>query len=225
MNPREIFAYTRAVLTGHFVYKSGRHGTMYVNKDRVYVFPAQFNILCRAIADSLDGVDVEVVAGPAIGAAILAQGVALAITDFEDDGVQCLAVYAEKEVRFDPTSDIGGIKETGNFVFRRGYDQIVKGKKVLVVEDVLTTGGSCRKTIEAVREAGGTVVAVRALWNRGGVTAEMLGVEDFKSLVEEQFVDYPRDCCPLCADGVEINVDVGHGAAYVREHGQPQKKS
>lgn len=213
MQAREIFTTTQAVLEGHFVYKSRRHGRLYVNKDRVYVFPILFNDLCEQIADLVNGkMDIQVVAGPAIGAALIAQNVAY-VLNFDSSEVQ--AVYAEKEIGSDG-------KETGRFVFKRGYAEFVKGKNVLVVEDITTTGNSAKATVEAVRAAGGSVVTVRALWNRGGVTAEKLGVTDFQALVEERFEDYPAEECPLCKAGTPINTDVGHGAAYVAEHGQPK---
>ena len=95
---------------------------------------------------------VEVVIGPAIGAAILAQWVAYHLTDITGKDVS--AAYADKDGQ-------------GGFILKRGYDGLVKGKKTLVVEDLTTTGGSVKKVVEAVRAAGAEVVGVVVLANRG----------------------------------------------------------
>lgn len=213
MDARQVFRLSGALRDGHFVYKSGRHGGVYVNKDAVFSHPRFVDVLAAQIAKTLRDVIVDVVAGPAIGGAILAQVVGLKIAGTlgtpDAKGVPRV-VFAEKD------GDL--------FVLRRGYDQLVRGKRVLAVEDIFTTGGSCKRMIKAVRAAGGTVVAVRALWNRGGVTAEDLGVEDFGALINTQFKDYSAEECPLCTEGVPINMDVGHGVAFIAQHGQPQKK-
>src|SRR3990167_9525772 len=142
------------IADSHIVYTSGKHGTAYVNKDAIYPHTAETSSLCRAIAERFADDNVQVVIGPAIGGVILSQWTAHHLTEM--NGHEVLGVYAEKSEGGD------------NFVIKRGYDKLIAGKNVLVVEDVLTTGGSVRKVIEAVRALGGNVIGLGALCDRGG---------------------------------------------------------
>jgi orotate phosphoribosyltransferase len=188
----------------HLVYTSGRHGSAYINKDALYPHTNAVAELCDEIALHFTGKDIEVVAAPAIGGVILSQYVAHGLLYVEDRHV--LAVYAEQ--------DIDG------FAFRRGYDRLLAGRKVLVVEDVLTTGGSLRSVIEAVRRCGGTVAGVAALVNRGGVTAEQVGSPvPLLALVTMELESYPEEDCPLCRAGVPINTEVGKGRDFLARQG------
>lgn len=105
------------------------------------------------------------------------------------------------------------------FTIKRGQAKHIAGKtKVLVVEDILNTGGSAALTVKAVREAGGEVVAVGALVNRGGVTAEGLGVPYLVSLLNVTMSAWDETECPLCPD-TPINTEVGHGKEFLaRKH-------
>jgi orotate phosphoribosyltransferase len=197
---REIFQEAGAVIEeGHFVYASGRHGSAYVNKDAIYPRIRLLDELCMGLAERFSdeamepGNEVEVVAAPAIGAVDLKTGVARILDRWVRGKREVRAVYSE------------------DGQFRRGYDWLVAGKRALVVEDVLTTGGSVRATVEAVRQAGGTVVGVGALVNRGNVTADSLGVPKLEALFNVSFETYDSQECPLCAANVPINTDVGHG--------------
>jgi orotate phosphoribosyltransferase len=196
----------KAILTGtHVVYTSGRHGSAYVNKDAVYPHTAAIASLCGAMADAFAGAGVEVVVGPTVGGVILAQWVAHRLSA---RGPEVLAVYAEKAA-------------AGGFELKRGHDALVRGRKVLVVEDVLTTGGSLAHVIETVRAAGGDVVGAAALCNRGGITAAQVGTPPVLfSLVEVSLDSWDEDECPMCRDGVPVNVSVGKGAEFVRRRGE-----
>ena len=112
------------------------------------------------------------------------------------------AVYAEKAA-------------DGGMVLRRGYDKLVAGKRVLVVEDILNTGGSIRDAIAAVRAAGGTVVVAAALVNRGAVTAADVGAPVLLALLDVALDAWDADACPLCRDGVPVNTDVGKGREFL----------
>src|SRR3989344_7189654 len=129
-----------AFRAGHFVFSSGRHSGSYVNKDALYPYTHDTSLLCKAMAERFQKKNIEVVVGPAIGAAILSQWVAYHLTEM--GGRDVYGTYADKDGQ-------------GGFILKRGYDQIVKGKQVLVVEDLTTTGGSIKKVGEIVREAGG----------------------------------------------------------------------
>lgn len=192
------------VTNDHIVYTSGRHGSSYVNKDALYPHTAATSMVGAALARHFADAGVETVAGPTVGGVIMAQWTAHHLSQLS--GREVLAVYAEEEQA-----------ETGKRrVFRRGYDALIAGKRVLVVEDVLTTGGSARLVVEAVTAAGGIVVGVGALCNRGGITALDLGAPRLVALTELPLESYPAEECPLCAAGVPINTRLGKGAAYLR---------
>ncbi len=190
-----------AVITGdHIVYTSGKHGTAYVNKDAVYVRPRCPEWLCGHIAANFANDNVQVVCGPAIGGVVLSQWTAYALSSGKD----VLAVYSEKS-------------EAGDtFVIRRGYNKLITGRRVLVVEDVLTTGGSARKVVEAVRAVGGEVVGLGALCNRGGVTAaDLADVPKLFTLANVTLDAWDEADCPLCKQGIPINVEVGKGLEFL----------
>jgi len=126
--------------------------------------------------------------------------------------LESLKNYIEKIL--DETNDP---KAEDTFVLKRGYDKIVKGKKVLITEDVLTTGGSVAKSIQAIREAGGEVVGAVAICNRGGVTAEMLGIPFLTAFMNIDLPSWPEDECPMCKADKPINVEVGHGKKYLEQ--------
>lgn len=186
----------------HIVYTSGRHGSTYVNKDALYPHTAATSAVCAVIAQRYAAADVEVVAGPTVGGVIMAQWTAHHLSAIL--GREVLAVYAEEEQA----------GETRRRLFRRGYDALVSGRRVLVVEDILTTGGSARLVIEAVAAAGGAVVGVGALCNRGGLTAELLGAPALYALAEVPLASWAAEECPLCRDGVPVNTRLGKGATY-----------
>jgi orotate phosphoribosyltransferase len=192
---RAILAEARAILTGiHVVYASGKHGSAYVNKDAVYPDTARIAELCRYLADAAVPYRPEVVCGPALGGIILSQ--------WTGHHLGLPAVYAEKAAE-------------GGMALRRGYGKLVAGKRVLVVEDILNTGGSVRDAVAAVRAAGGDVVAVGALVNRGGMTAADVGVPALVALLDVALDAWDADACPLCRDGVPIATDVGKGREFL----------
>lgn len=199
----ELLARVGAVISGsHIVYTSGKHGSGYVNKDAVYPRTREISRLCRCIAERFSGSHIDTVIAPAIGGVIMSQWTAYHLSDM--CGREVCGVYAEKS-------------DTGNgFVIKRGYDRMVTGKRVLVVEDVLNTGGSAKKVVETARGIGGDVVGVAVLCNRGGVTAEDLGgVPELFALANLKLDAWDEAECPLCASGVPINTDVGKGREFL----------
>ena len=191
-----------AVITGsHVVFTSGRHGSAYINKDAIYPHASVVSDLCRTIAEHFARCNVEVVASPAVAGVALVQHTSLHFTDLTKDWVP--GVYAEKA-------------EDGAFAFKRGYDKYISGKRVLVVEDVLTTGGSAKAVIEEVRRLGGVVIALAVLCNRGGVKREDVGdVPELFALCNIQLDSWAEEECPLCQEGVPINTEVGKGKDYL----------
>lgn len=197
-----VLAGVKAVITGsHVVYTSGRHGSTYVNKDALYTHPYDTSSLCETIAQEFAVLEFvpEVVIAPAVGAVILSQWVAYHLAKLT--GRPIWAIYADKE--------------GDSFVIKRGYDKLVPGKRVVMVEDVLTTGGSARKVVDVVRAIGGDVMGVGVLCNRGGVTKEDLGVPKLFALTNTTMDSWAEADCPLCKEGMPINTDVGKGHEFL----------
>ena len=200
-----LFTDVGAIITdSHFVYSSGRHSSVYVNKDAVYVHSKTIAALCELMARPYEAEQIDVVVGPVLGGIVLSQWVAHALNERRASG-ETLAVYAEKE----------NDRPDKLFAFHRGYDRYIAGKNILVVEDVLTTGGSVRKVIELVRQHGGNVVGLSALCNRGGVQAHDVGDVPIASLLTIDLATYTAAECPFCKQGVPINTDLGKGRAFL----------
>jgi len=190
------------IANSHIVYTSGKHGTAYVNKDAVYPHTKETSDLCRAIAEQFVDDSVEVVIAPAIGGVILSQWIAHHLSEIT--GREVFGVYAEK-------AESGDI-----FIIKRGYDKLVAGKNVLVVEDVLTTGGSAKKVVEASRALGGNIVGLGVLCNRGGITSQdVADPPKLFALVNVKLDAWDEAECPLCVKSVPINTDVGKGREYL----------
>ena len=191
-----------AIITdNHFVGISGRHMSTYINKDALFPHVLQVELVSSMFAAKNKHLAVEVVAAPAIGGIILAQGTASALSGIYKKEV--LAVFTEKNVE--------GIQ-----VFTRGNDKYLKNKNVLVLEDLTTTGNSVKKVVENVRSAGGNVVGVSVMINKNptDVTSKTFGVP-FNSLGEMPVETYDEKDCPLCKAKVPINTVVGHGKKFL----------
>ena len=198
----EVLQKVGAFRAGHFVFTSGRHSDTYVNKDALYPYTQDTSILCKEMADLYKDSGVDAVLGPAVAAAILAQWTAHHLTDMM--GHDVFAAYADKDGQ-------------GGFVIRRGYDKLLAGKKVLIVEDLTTTGGSVKKVVDAARRIGAEIVGAAVLCNRGGVTAEMVDVPRFDSLVKVELDSWEASECELCKREIPVNTDVGHGKQYLEK--------
>ncbi len=180
----------------HIVYTSGKHGSAYVNKDAIYPHTKLTSQLCLEIAKHYEGKEIDIVVAPAIGAVILCQWVAYHLSELE--GRDVFSVYAEK-------NDAGT-----DFVIKRGYDQLLKNKNCLVVEDIVNTGGSVLKVIRKVRELGGEVIGAAALCNRGSVTTKDLDqIPELYALVNVSLEAWEPSECPLCKQGIPLNTNVG----------------
>ena len=197
-----ILKKVQAVLTdGHFVYTSGKHGSVYVNKDAVYPHTKETSEIGRLFAEKFKNKKIDVVAAPALGGIILSQWTAYHLSKVTKKDV--LGVYTEKDAN-------------ANQIFTRGYDKLVKGKNVLVIEDLTTTGGSVRKVVDTVKAAGGKVVGIGVMINRDpkNVTSKVVGGA-FISLGVLKAEAFDEKKCPLCKKGIPINTNVGHGRKYL----------
>ncbi len=168
-----------AILTGHFRLTSGRHSDRYVQCARVLEDPTPVTRLARAIVERLGERRVDLVAAPAVGGIIIGFAVAQAL------GVKF--IFSERE--------------GGEMTFRRGFE-VPAGARVLVVEDVVTTGGSVAEVLGLVRAAGGDPVAVTALIDRGGPKSFDA---EFLPLLRLQVESWEPGSCGLCAADVPLD--------------------
>jgi orotate phosphoribosyltransferase len=175
----QVFRDSGALREGHFILASGRHSPLYLEKFEVLQHPAETERLCAALASWAQRLAVDTVAGPTTGGIILAHEVARQL------GVR--AIYAERRQN-------GAGRE-----FRRGFS-LRPGERVVVVDDIMTTGGSVHETVDAVRTAGGHVAGAAVLVDRSGGAADVdVPVE---ALWRLDIPSYVSSECPLCAKGI-----------------------
>ena len=175
----DLFRRSGALLEGHFRLTSGLHSSGYLQCALVLQHPAHAEVLGRAIADRTRGLRPTAVLSPALGGVVIGHEVGRA------HGVR--ALFAERQ--------------DGELTLRRGF-VIAENDRVLVVEDVLTTGGSTRETMQVARASGGQVVGAASIVNRSGGRAEF--DVPFASLLDIDLPTYEPDKCPLCAQGLPV---------------------
>jgi orotate phosphoribosyltransferase len=179
----ELFHHTGAYLRGHFRLTSGLHSREYLQCALVLQHPEHAQELGARLAGALRGIAAEVrlVASPALGGLIIGHETARAL------GAR--HIFTER----DPA--------TGRMVLRRGF-AVEPGEPAVVVEDVVTTGGSTRDVVDVLRQAGANVLAAASIIDRSGGHADV-GVPRV-SLVTMNVVTYPPDNCPLCGQGIPV---------------------
>jgi orotate phosphoribosyltransferase len=171
-----IYQKTGALLSGHFLLSSGLHSEQYLQSALVLQQPDLATRLCAALAAHFKDMKVEAVIAPALGGVFVSHETARAL------GVR--ALFAERV--------------HGELTLRRGFT-IRPGERVLVVEDVITTGKSTKETMRVVQEFGGVVIGAASLVDRSGGKAD-LGVP-YKSLVTLDVPTYTPEACPMCKAG------------------------
>jgi orotate phosphoribosyltransferase len=173
------FRTTGALLEGHFQLSSGLHSTVYLQCALVLQFPEKAEAFGRAIAEKFEGQGVELVASPAIGGIVIGHEVARAL------GARF--VWTEREA--------------GHMTLRRGFT-VSPGEKTLVVEDVVTTGGSTRDTIDALANAGADVVAAASIIDRSAGSADV-GVP-LTALASLKVLSVEAAVCDACKLGEPV---------------------
>lgn len=180
MNDERIFDILRetgVMQEGHFLLTSGRHSDRYMQCARLFEYPKYSEELSAELARKFADRRIELVVGPALGGVILAYEVARQL------GVR--NIFAERE--------------DGVMTFRRGFT-VPKGVRTLVVEDVVTTGGSVKEVLALLEEAGADIVGVGSIVDRSAGKVSF-GV-DFKAVVSMEVTSWEADDCPLCKKGV-----------------------
>ena len=174
---QKIFEQAGAVRKGHFELSSGLHSSTYIQCALVLQYPNQAEVLGRALAELFANLQVSCVVAPAMGGITIGYEVARAL------GVRSLWVERDR---------------SGQMALRRGWE-LKPGERVLVIEDVWTTGGSTRETIGVVEQEEGLVVAAGALIDRTGGRVEWN--VPARALLEMEVPSYEPDDCPLCRAG------------------------
>ena len=201
----DILKKTKAIVSdSHFVYISGKHAKLYVNKDYIFPHIKYISRIAEIIAQKYKDSPIDIVVGPSMGGIILSQWTAYHLGLLKDKEI--LSVYTEKQ----PDKDQ---------IFTRGYGQFVKGKNALVVEDTVTTGGSVKKVIKSVQKEGGKVIAACAIVNKDpvNINPSFIGAP-FNYLTIVDVDVYEEKDCPLCKAKVPINTTLGHGKKFLEEH-------
>ena len=177
---RALLVKTGAIMDGHFLLTSGLHSPHYVEKFNVLQHPAYTQQLCEAMAEKFKDAEIETVVGPVTGGILLAHETGKAL------GTR--AIFTERV--------------DGEMTFRRGFS-LHEGERVLIVEDIVTTGGSIKEVIEVVKEEGAVPVAVSMLVDRSGGKANF-GDVPATALLTMDVETYAPDTCPLCAKGLPM---------------------
>ncbi len=174
-NILDIFLETNALLNGHFLLTSGRHSNQYFQCALVLQHPVHNETICSKIAEHFRSFEIDVVISPAIGGIIVGQEVARLLNK--------KSIFAEREDK--------------TLVLRRGF-QVEEGKRYLVCEDVVTTGGSVFEVMDIVRQGGGVIAGVGFIVDRSNNKVQF-GVPQFSTL-QLEVVSYLPDECPLCKE-------------------------
>jgi len=179
----ELFRARGAYLEGHFRLTSGMHSPQYLQCALVLQYPEAAEELGRRLAQALRllaGVPVAVVVSPALGGVVIGHEVAR--------GLGARAIFTERD-------------QSGKMTLRRGFT-IAAGEAAVVVEDVVTTGGSTREVVEVLAAAGARVLAAGSIIDRSGGTAEVGAPR--VALATLRVAAWPPEACPLCAQGLPV---------------------
>ena len=177
---KDLLIKTNAIMEGHFLLTSGLHSPHYVEKFNVLQHPAYTEKLCQAMAEKFKDQKIQTVVGPVTGGILLAHETGKAL------GTR--AIFTERE--------------NGKMTFRRGFS-LQPGERVLIVEDIVTTGGSIKEVIDVVKAQGGIPVAVSMLVDRSGGKASF-GDVPCTALLHLNVETYKPEECPLCKQGIPM---------------------
>ena len=179
MNREEILKILEdagVLLKGHFLLTSGRHSQKYLQCAKLFQYPEYSRVMTEYLVNQFKDEKIDLVVGPAVGGIILAYEAARQLN--------VRNIFMERE--------------NGKMTLRRGFE-IQEGMKILVVEDVVTTGGSVKEVIDVIKDNGGIVIGVGSIVDRS--TGNRKFEEELKSVIKFDIETYSPDECPLCKEG------------------------
>ena len=205
----EMFEKTEAIKTtpGHFVYASGDHGGVYVDKEEIFKDSAQTSVLCEQVAEHFKNLDIDTVVGPESGGIIMANWVAMHSSRLKERMVDTVHLFKK-----------------GTFMkIKQGDERKMVGKKILLVDDIATTGGSLKKCAQVICETDGLIAGIGLLWLRGNkamFSSLFEGIPVFPLIGVRLHGWNEEDCLKTgpCSRGVPINIEYGHGAEFIKKH-------
>lgn len=207
----KIFEKTGAIKIGpgHFVYASGDHGVIYIDKAGVFKDSTKSSVLCEQIAEHFKNSEIDAVAGPESGGIIMANWVAMHSSRLR-----------EKKV------GVAHLSKNGPFmIIGRDQEKKIAGKKILLVDDIATTGSSLLKCAKEINNFEGLIVGIGLLWLRGNISMflnQFQGVPVFP-LIRVRLDGWSEEQCRLvgpCSKKVPINIEHGHGAEFLKKHSE-----
>lgn len=192
MEIEQVYKDANALLEGHFLLASGNHSRRYLQSAKVLEYPQKASLLTNALAEMIKeaGIEADTVCAPALGGVLAGYELARSL--------HVRSIFVEKDGE-------------GGMVLRRGFE-VTKGEKIIICEDIITTGGSAKKAAEAIEALGGTIVAFASLANRGFCNRKGSTLEakpecklpeniPFFALDDFTFEMYPPEACPMCKNG------------------------
>ena len=205
----EIFEETGAIKTtpGHFVYASGDHGGVYLDKEEIFKDSAQTSVLCEQVAEHFKNLDIDTVVGPESGGIIMANWVGMHSSRLRERKVDVVHLF----------------KKGPFMIIERGQERKITGKKILLVDDIATTGGSLKKCAQVICETDGLIAGIGLLWLRGNkamFSSLFEGIPVFPLIGVRLHGWNEEDCLKTgpCSKGVPINIEYGHGAEFIKKH-------
>ncbi|MEA4854461.1 MAG: orotate phosphoribosyltransferase [Christensenella sp.] len=174
-----IFKEKEVMLEGHFLLTSGRHSDKYMQCAKLFQYPDVSEMICKQLAEQFSDMEINLVVGPAIGGIIMAYEVSRQL------GVK--NIFAERE--------------NGKMTLRRGFT-VPENAKILVTEDVVTTGGSVKEVIALLQEMGAEVVGVGSVVDRSAGNVDF-GVP-FRAVLSLEVKSYEAEGCPICKTGIPL---------------------
>ncbi len=184
----ELLRASGAIQEGHFLLTSGLHSNRYLEKFAVLQYPRYTDLLCGAIAEHYKAANVSVVAGPTVGGVLLSYATARVLGD------KVRSIFAER-------ANGDELAKMGERVFRRGF-VISPGERVLVVDDILTTGLSLREVLAAVERLDGQIVGIGVIVDRSQTRADF-GYPLY-ALAHMDIPTWRADECPFCMRGIPL---------------------
>ncbi len=210
MNARKELEKAGCIYSAHFVGVSGKHLAGYCNIDPLLPHVSLVSKMIKLLVSEFGNIKIDTVASPAVGAIPFSHWGAYHLSKLQKKDV--LGVWADK---------VSGVEKKAFAFERQGFTEAVKGKRVLILEDIINQMFSIKATIEAVEKAGGKIVGVGSIAANKGVSAKAMNVKKFVNLCDIYYDTWtPEECVEigLCSKNVPIVEDIGHGDEFKKKN-------